>query len=80
MAPPPCIAIRVARSAEIDTWRWHIALERSGSVTPASSGVIVPASMSVTSPSIRQHEAARARDTPPPKWAPLIPVKRMSAP
>ena len=47
------------------------ALERSRSVTPASSAVTVPALMSVSSPSMRKVVANRARDKPPPPWVPL---------
>jgi hypothetical protein len=51
-------------------------LVRSRSATPASSAVIVPALMSVLSPSIRKHTAPRARDMPPPSCVPLMRPKR----
>ena len=51
-------------------------LVRSRSATPASSAVIVPALMSVLSPSIRKHTAPRARDMPPPSCVPLTRPKR----
>ena len=47
------------------------ALVRSGSATPASSAVMVPALMSVLSPSMRKQVANRARDNPPPPCVPL---------
>ena len=65
------------------TWRLALfictganALVRSGSATPASSAVIVPALMSVLSPSIRKQRAPRARDRPPPPCVPLTRVNR----
>ena len=52
------------------------ALVRSGSARPASSAVIVPAFMSVLSPSMKMQRAPRARDRPPPPCVPLIRLKR----
>jgi hypothetical protein len=43
---------------------------------PASSGVIVPARMSVTSPSLRIVTARRAREIPPVPCVPEIRAKR----
>ena len=57
-------------------WMGANALPRSGLARPASSAVIVPARMSVLSPSMRKHTAPLARDRPPPECVPLIRAKR----